>query len=84
MNKQNISEKVRELAASELGWTDPIPDGSLSDKLDSMQLLSLTVAIEDHFEVCFEPEEEEKVDKFDDLIDLIAHKIGVVDDNNHS
>ena len=71
---QTIAEKVQELAISELGWNASIPEGSLSDKLDSMQLLSLTVAIEDHYEICFEPEEEEQVDTFDDLIALIAKK----------
>ena len=79
---QSISRRVETIVKSELGWSDPIPKGILADKLDSMQLLSLSVAIEDHYEICFEPEEEEKALTFDDLIALIAVKIGVVGDHH--
>ena len=74
-DRQNeIAEKIKALVKSELGWSDPIPKGILSDKLDSLQLLSLSVAIEDHYEICFEPEEEEGIKTFDDLVALISIK----------
>ena len=73
-NLNEIAKKIKSLVKSELGWSDPIPTGVLADKLDSLQLLSLSVAIEDHYEICFEPEEEEKIQTFDDLVALISVK----------
>ena len=46
----------------------------LSEQLDSMQRLSLMVAIEDHFEIIFEPEEEQEITNVDSLLTLIAEK----------
>ena len=73
---KHIANQVTDIVKNELGWLEPIPQGVLSDKLDSMQLLALSVAIEDHYEICFEPEEEEKTLTFNDLVELIASKIG--------
>ena len=70
-----IALQVNDIVQSELGWTEIITEGVLADKLDSMQLLSLSVAIEDHFEICFEPEEEEKIQTYSDLLALIKHKM---------
>ena len=79
-DEQSIREDIHRLVAEELNWNDPIPSGRLSDKLDSMQLLSLSVAIEDHYEICFEPEEEAETHTFDDLLALIQKKLSLKND----
>ena len=83
--RDEIAKTITELVKTELGWVNPIPKGTLADQLDSMQLLSLSVAIEDHYEICFEPEEEEQIQTFQDLISLIVDKTGGIDDlHDHS
>ena len=36
-------------------------DGDLADHLDSIQRLTLVVAIEDHFEICFDESDEAEI-----------------------
>ena len=40
-----------------------------------MQRLSLVVAIEDHFKICFDPEDEEEIDTISQVVDLIVRKL---------
>jgi acyl carrier protein len=40
--------------------------------LDSLALLSLTVALENHFEVCLEPDEDEPLVCVGDVVRLLA------------
>lgn len=42
-------------------------EDSFSD-LDSVQRLTLVVALEDHFEVCFDPEEENGLVSLEDVV----------------
>ena len=73
---QDISLTLKDIVRSELDWKqDTLPKGSLAEQLDSIQRLSLMVAIEDHFTIIFSPEDEEKVDTIDDLIKLIEIKL---------
>ena len=46
------------LAETELGMDAGLTKGGLADQLDSVARLTLVVAIEDHFKICFEPEDE--------------------------
>ena len=75
MNKEDIRSILQLLAKEELGWSTELPSTSLSQSLDSMQKISLVVAIEDRFEICFEPEEEEYIDTIAELISFIHKKI---------
>ena len=45
------------------------------DQLDSVQRLTLVVAIEDHFKICFEPEDEAQVHSLEDLVTMIEAKL---------
>ena len=75
MTNTEIRNTLQEIAREELDWSQDLPQGSLSEELDSMQKMSLVVGIEDRFFICFEPEEEEQIDTVDILIDFISKKI---------
>ena len=48
----------------------------LSDlKLDSIVQLSLVVALENHFEVCFEPADEAAITTVGSVVDLVARRL---------
>ena len=71
----DLQEEIRRLAARELDLQDDVLQGDLSENLDSMQRLSLVVAIEDHYEICFEPEDEEGTLTFKDVVKLVQRKL---------
>lgn len=73
MTDPEIRQILTEIARTDLGL-DPLPSGDLADHLDSVQRLTLVVAIEDHFLICFEPEEEEGVRTLNDVIRIIGAK----------
>ena len=75
MNPADIHQELARIASEELGWSEALPSGELSTALDSMQRLSLVVEIEDRFEICFEPDEENELQTLDDVITLIAAKL---------
>lgn len=52
-----------------------LPQGELASSLDSVQRLSLVVAIEDHFRVVFSPEDEERIRTVDELVAAIGQKL---------
>ena len=71
----HIRSDVMEILRNEAEWDGPFPTGGLAHHLDSMQRLALVVAIEDHFEICFEPEDEQRIHDFDDLLRSVAVKV---------
>ena len=72
---ETIQSKLEQIAREELGWSAGIPTGDLSAELDSVQRLSLIVAIEDTFEICFEPEDESAIQSISDLSHSILHLV---------
>ena len=74
MTHTEILNALKKIAREELDWKEELPTGSLSASLDSMQKLSLVVGIEDHFHICFEPEEETSIDNIEELILFIQKK----------
>ena len=50
-------------------------EGDLADHLDSIQRLTLVVAIEDHFEICFDERDEAEITGLDDLLRAIKAKV---------
>lgn len=68
---------VVEAAQGALGWTGPLPEGDLAESLDSVQRLTLVVALEDRFEICFDPEDESGVKTMDDVMALLRQKLGM-------
>lgn len=73
---EDLLGAIAELAARELRWQGPLPEGDLSEHLDSVQRLTLVVAIEDRFEIVFEPEDEESVRTLADVMRVVRHKLG--------
>ena len=74
MTPDQIRTQLQELALDAIGRND-LPEGPLADALDSMDQLALVVAIEDHFKVIFEPEDEAQVVTIDDLIATLHRKL---------
>lgn len=70
-----IRDQLQTLAADTLGWEGPLPDGDLAASLDSVDRLALVVAIEDHWELCFEPEDEDAARTIDDVVAVIRRKL---------
>ena len=71
MLDNQIKQDVMQLIRDELKWQGDIPEGDLANYLDSIKRLSLVVAIEDHWEICFEPEDEQIIHTLDDLVSVI-------------
>lgn len=70
-----IQRRLIGILADELDWQGHAPAGRLADHFDSLQLMSLVVAVEDRFEVILEPEDEEAIETTEDLIDVIEKKL---------
>jgi acyl carrier protein len=66
---------VIQLIRDELKWQGDVPEGELANYLDSIKRLSLVVAIEDHWQICLEPEDEQLIQTLDDLASVIDHII---------
>ncbi len=71
MPNSQIKQEVMHLIRDELKWEGDIPEGDLANYLDSIKRLSLVVAIEDHWEICFESEDEQIIHTLDDLVSVI-------------
>lgn len=71
----DLQEEIRRLAARELDLQDDALQGDLSENLDSMQRLSLVVAIEDHYKICFDPVDEQGTLTFQDVVKLVQRKL---------
>lgn len=72
MTETEIRDQLRGLFRSELGWTGPLPAEPLSEHFASLQLVSLAMAVEDHFEIELTPEDTIGLDALDDLVAAIA------------
>jgi len=75
LNPSLIRAELATLARREHILDGELPDGDLSEHLDSVQRLTLVVAIEDHFEVIFEPEDDEGIETIDQVVALVARKL---------
>jgi len=74
MTPNLIRTELERLAREKLSAAAPV-GGDLVDSLDSVQRLTLVVAIEDHFEICFDPEDEERIVSIDDIVSVIHGKL---------
>ncbi len=80
MSDPNLRAELDGVVRKCLQLQGPLPEGELSEHLDSMQLLSLVVAIEDHFEIAFEPEDEDEARTLDAVTAIVAAKRAQADD----
>lgn len=74
----DVLEQVADLARRELQWDDPLrPEQRLVEDLglDSLRLVTLAVAVENHFEICLEPEDEETLVTVEDLVRVVRRKV---------
>ena len=74
MTRAEVRAELTTLANAKLRRDGPLPTVPIAEAFDSMQRLTLVVAIEDHFELCLEPEDEASIVTIEDLIDLILKK----------
>jgi acyl carrier protein len=80
LNASNtVRSQIEEIVREELGLEGPIPEGDLSAELDSIQRLTLAVAIEDHFEICLDPEEDESLRTIAELAGAVENRLGAAD-----
>jgi acyl carrier protein len=73
-----VRPAIEALARKELRVEEgtPLPgDAELAAHLDSIKLLSLVVAIEDHFEIAFEPEDDQSARTLDDVVGLVTERL---------
>ena len=75
MTNDLIMQELKKLAETELAMDSGLTSGDLADQLDSVARLTLVVAIEDHFKICFDPEDEEDIHTVDQLVALIHRKL---------
>ena len=75
MTDDELRATVAEVAHEELKWEGPLPEGDLGAHLDSVQRLTLVVALEDRFEVCFDPDDDEGVRSIDDVVRVLQAKL---------
>jgi|GEM_PF-5835702 len=69
-----VADTILNMAKEILG-IEEIPTNNIREALDSMNRLALMVEIEDHFLIAFEPEEEDAIQSFEDLVKCIEQKI---------
>jgi acyl carrier protein len=70
-----IRAQLATLARDQLGWTKPLPEGDLAEGLDSVDRLALVVAIEDHYQIAFEPEDDEAAATLDDVVRIVLERL---------
>jgi hypothetical protein len=71
VTRAEVYTAAEEAARTALRWEGPLPEGDLSHVLDSLQRLTLAVAIEDRFEICLDEDAERSIATFDDLVDTV-------------
>ncbi len=76
MTDQDLRSTITGIAQRTLGWKGALPDGDLASQLDSMQRMTLVVAIEDHFQIAFDENDEAELKTLEDLVRVLKSKNG--------
>ena len=76
---RDILAELRDIAHDALQLEGDLPEGDLAEHFDSMQRLAFVVAIEDHFEIAFEAEDDEAIKTVDDMLRIIRDKLASPD-----
>lgn len=71
----SLQDTLAEIYEAQLRKSPPALDAELAEHLDSVERLTLVVAIEDRFEICFEPEDEDQVHTLGDVLRLLETKL---------
>lgn len=77
---EQIQRQVLEIARTQLSLGPSelqqlTASTELAAHLDSMQRLTLVVGIEDHFEICFEPEDDEQAHTLGDVTRIVSQRL---------
>ena len=78
MNRKEIFHMVQRVVRKQLKMAAPITLETHIQRdlrLDSIQRLTLVVELENHFRVCFDPEDEVGIETFHDVVDLIDQRL---------
>lgn len=74
----DILVAITEIARRKVGWEGEVaPEMRLVEDLalDSLRLLTLAVEVEDHFQVCLDPEDEAAIETVRDLVEVVRRKL---------
>jgi len=72
---QVLQIATRELALQSETIVQLTDDTDLGEHLDSIQRLSLVVGIEDHFKICFEPEDDQQAITLADVVSIVERQM---------
>ncbi|MEN0063122.1 MAG: acyl carrier protein [Myxococcota bacterium] len=72
---EEVRAQIVAVVREELKFAGPLPEGDLSEVLDSIQRLALVVAIEDHFEICFDPEDDAQATTLNDVVRIVCARL---------
>jgi acyl carrier protein len=75
MSPDVIRQVLSEIVHEQLEWKGQLPENELASAFDSMQRLTLVVAIEDRFRICLDDDDEKEIRTIDDLIAMIRKKL---------
>ncbi len=75
ISKDEIRTTLAQLLVDELHWEGDLPTGELAGALDSVGLLTLVVAIEDHFAICFDEADEQAITTVEQLVDIVQERV---------
>jgi len=77
MTSEQILEALREILREKLAVDRPVGPATrvVGDlELDSLQRIELVIEVENHFRICLEPEDEEKIETVQDLVRVIEDR----------
>jgi acyl carrier protein len=74
MRHDEIVRRLEQIVRRELDWEGELPSGELALHFDSLQLMTLLVAVEDHFHIVVEPDDEQELETAADMVNLIGEK----------
>lgn len=78
MTPATVRAEIETIAARELTLDGALTEADLGEGLDSIQRLQLVVAIEDHFEVALDPNEDQLLVTLDDLVAAVIKARGAL------
>jgi acyl carrier protein len=78
MKRDDILDVVGRVIRREFGCNAPLEESSdiLGDlQLDSLQRVTLAVELENHFQICFDPDDEAGLATLGDVVDLVQRRL---------
>ena len=77
ITEQEVRSTLARLLREELSWQGDLPQGELAEAFDSVGLLTLVVAIEDHFGISFDEFDEQAITTIDEVVALVLERVRV-------